>query len=215
MKCDMSGAATVLATLRALPELAPPVEVVGLMGMAENMPSGSAIHPGDVLKMMNGKTVEVRNTDAEGRLVLADALSYVSTLKGVDEVVDLATLTGAIVVALGPMAAGLMGNDRDFVDALLRAAQKAGESVWPMPLYNEYREHIRSEIADIKNTSIRGGSSITAALFLREFVRPGLRWAHLDIAGPAFGDKEYSYLKKGGSGFGVRLLLRYLMDPAA
>jgi leucyl aminopeptidase len=215
MKCDMSGAAAVLATLRALPELAPPVEVVGLMGMAENMPSGSAIHPGDILKMMNGKTVEVRNTDAEGRLVLADALSYVSTLKGVEEVVDLATLTGAIVVALGPMAAGLMGNDRDFIDALLRAAQKAGESVWPMPLYNEYREHIRSDVADIKNTAMRSGSSITAALFLREFVRPGLRWAHLDIAGPAFGDKEYSYLKKGGSGFGVRFLLRYLMDLAA
>jgi leucyl aminopeptidase len=215
MKCDMAGAAAVLATLRALPGLAPRTEVVGLMGMAENMPGGGAIRPGDILKIMNGKTVEVRNTDAEGRLVLADALSYASTFKDLDAAIDLATLTGACVVALGPMAAGVFGNHRELVDDILSAAGKAGEAMWPLPLYTEYREHIKSDIADIKNTGIRYGGAITAALFLREFVRDGLHWAHLDIAGPAFSDKDYSYMKKGGSGAGVRTLIRYLMDLAA
>ncbi len=215
MKCDMAGSAAVLAALRVLPELAPRTEVVGLMGMAENMPGGGALRPGDVLKIMNGKTVEVRNTDAEGRLVLADALSYASTLPDLEEAIDLATLTGACVVALGPMAAGVLGNSRELVDDLLSAATRAGEPMWPLPLYHEYFEHIKSDIADIKNTGIRWGGAITAALFLKEFVRPGLRWAHLDIAGPAFGDKDYSYMKKGGSGVGVRTLIRYLMDLAA
>jgi len=215
MKCDMAGSAAVLAALRVLPELAPRTEVVGLMGMAENMPGGGAIRPGDVLKIMNGKTVEVRNTDAEGRLVLADALSYASTLPDLEEAIDLATLTGACVVALGPMAAGVLGNSRELVDDILSAAARAGEPMWPLPLYQEYAEHIKSDIADIKNTGIRWGGAITAALFLSEFVRPGLRWAHLDIAGPAFGDKDYSYMKRGGSGVGVRTLIRYLMDLAA
>jgi leucyl aminopeptidase len=214
MKCDMAGSAAVLATLKILPELAPRTEVVGLMGMAENMPGGGAIRPGDVLKIMNGKTVEVRNTDAEGRLVLADALSYVSTFPDLDEAIDLATLTGACVVALGPMAAGVIGNSRELVDDILSAASRAGEPMWPLPLYDEYREHIKSDIADIKNTGIRWGGAITAALFLSHFVREGLRWAHLDIAGPAFGDKEYSYMKKGGSGVGVRTLTRHLLDLA-
>ena len=215
MKCDMAGSATVLATLRILPELAPRTEVVGLLGMAENMPGGGAIRPGDVLKIMNGMTVEVRNTDAEGRLVLADALSYASTLPDVAEAIDLATLTGASVVALGPMAAAVFGNHQEMVDDLLAAAAKAGEPMWPLPLYEEYMEHIKSDIADIKNTGIRWGGAITAALFLSRFVRKGMRWAHLDIAGPAFGDKEYSYIKKGGSGIGVRTLARYLLDTAS
>lgn len=215
MKCDMAGSAAVIATLRALPKIAPRVQVMGLMGMAENMPGGRAIRPGDILKLMNGKTVEVRNTDAEGRLVLGDVLSYVSSCKDIQETVDLATLTGAMVVALGPMAAGVTGNDRSYVDEIVRAAGRAGEAIWPMPLYTEYAEHIRSDIADVKNTGIRYGGAITAALFLREFVRPGLRWAHMDIAGPAFGDKEYSYIKKGGTGFGVRTLIRYLQDASA
>jgi len=214
MKCDMAGAATVLATLCALPEFGPAVEVHGVMGMAENMPGGAAIRPGDVVKIMNGKTVEVRNTDAEGRVVLADCLSFVSRLDGVDTAIDLATLTGACVVALGPMACGVMGNDKPLVDEILRSAEAAGEAMWPLPLYSEYREHIRSDIADIKNTGIRWGGAITAALFLQEFVREGLRWAHLDIAGPAFGEKEYSYLGKGGSGVGVRTLLHMLTTPA-
>jgi leucyl aminopeptidase len=210
MKCDMAGAATVLATLCALPEFGPAVEVHGVLGLAENMPGGAAIRPGDVVRIMNGKTVEVRNTDAEGRVVLADCLSFVSRLDGVDTAVDLATLTGACVVALGPMACGVMGNDRSLVDEVLRSAEAAGEAMWPLPLYPEYREHLRSDVADIKNTGIRWGGAITAALFLQEFVRDGLRWAHLDIAGPAFGEKEYSYLSKGGSGVGVRTLLHML-----
>ncbi|MFQ5878153.1 MAG: leucyl aminopeptidase [Acidobacteriota bacterium] len=214
MKCDMAGSAAVLAALRALPELGPEVEVVGLMGMAENMPGGGAIRPGDVLRIMNGKTVEVRNTDAEGRLVLADLLSYAATLEGVEATIDLATLTGACVIALGPIASGVMGNDRGLVDDLLRAAEQAGEKMWPLPLYGEYREHIRSDVADVKNTGIRWGGAITAGLFLQEFVRPGSSWAHIDIAGPSFGDKEYSYIKKGASGAGVRTLIRYALDLA-
>ncbi len=214
MKSDMAGSAAVLATMKAIAELSPPVEVVGLMGMAENMPGGGAIRPGDVLRIMNGKTVEVRNTDAEGRLVLADVLSYASTQPGVQAMVDMATLTGACVVALGPMASGVIGNDQTLVDDLLRAAERAGEKMWPLPLYPEYREHIRSDVADIKNTGIRWGGALTAAVFLSEFVKPGLPWAHIDIAGPAFGDKDYSYMKKGGSGVGVRTLVRYLLDLA-
>ena len=215
MKCDMAGSAAVLATLRALPALDMGVEVTGLMGMAENMPGDNALRPGDIVRIMNGKTVEVRNTDAEGRVVLADVLSYAATLESVESAIDLATLTGACVVALGPMASGVMGNDQALVDDIVRAAGRAGEKMWPLPLYGEYREHILSEVADIKNTGIRWGGAITAGLFLREFVRPGLRWAHIDIAGPAFGEKDYSYIKKGGSGAGVRTLIRYLQDLAA
>jgi leucyl aminopeptidase len=215
MKCDMAGSAAVLAALSSLPELAPRVEVVGLLGMAENMPGGGAIRPGDVLRIMNGKTVEVRNTDAEGRLVLADCLSYASTLDGIDAAIDLATLTGACMVALGPMASGVMGNDRPLVGRILGAAGEAGEAMWELPLYPEYREHLRSDVADVKNTGIRWGGAITAGLFLQEFVRPGLPWAHLDIAGPAFGDKEYAYIGKGGSGAGVRTLIRYLTSRTA
>jgi leucyl aminopeptidase len=214
MKCDMAGSAAVLATLCALRELGVTAEVHGVLGMAENMPGGSAIRPGDVVRIMNGKTIEVRNTDAEGRVVLADCLAYVSRLEGVDTAIDLATLTGACVVALGPMACGVMGNDRAFIDEILAASEAAGEPMWPLPLYPEYREHIRSDIADVKNTGIRWGGAITAALLLQEFVREGMRWVHLDIAGPAFGEKEYSYLGKGGSGVGVRTLLRLLTGPA-
>jgi leucyl aminopeptidase len=215
MKCDMAGSAAVLATLTALGDLGCRSEVTGLMGLAENMPGGQAIRPGDVLRIMNGKTVEVRNTDAEGRLVLADCLSYASMIDGLEAAVDLATLTGACVVALGPMASGLMSNHQPLADDLLRSAAAAGEAVWQLPLYSEYREHIKSDVADIKNTGIRWGGAITAALFLQEFVRDGLPWAHLDIAGPAFGEKEYSYLGKGGSGAGVRTLLRWLATPPA
>ncbi|HUD72136.1 MAG TPA: leucyl aminopeptidase [Dongiaceae bacterium] len=214
MKCDMAGSAAVLATLCALRELGVTAEVHGVMGMAENMPGGGAIRPGDVVRIMNGKTIEVRNTDAEGRVVLADCLAYVSRLEGVDTAIDLATLTGACVVALGPMACGVMGNDRGLIDEILAASEAAGEPMWPLPLYPEYREHIKSDIADVKNTGIRWGGAITAALLLQEFVRDGMRWAHLDIAGPAFGEKEYSYLGKGGSGVGVRTLLRLLTGPA-
>ena len=212
MKCDMSGSAAVLASLRALSELNPDVEVIGLMGMVENMPGGGAIRPGDVLRMMNGKSVEVRNTDAEGRLVLADLLSYAGTMDGIEGMIDLATLTGACVVALGPLASGVMGNDQVMVDDILRAADRAGERMWPLPLYPEYREHLKSDIADVKNTAIRWGGALTAGLFLQEFVKPGIPWVHLDIAGPAFADKDYSYIRRGGSGAGVRTLIRYSLD---
>ncbi|MCZ6697138.1 MAG: leucyl aminopeptidase, partial [Acidobacteria bacterium] len=203
MKCDMAGSAAVLAAVRALSVLNPNIEVIGLMGMVENMPGGGAIRPGDVLRMMNGKSVEVRNTDAEGRLVLADLLSYASTMDGIEGMIDLATLTGACMVALGPLASGVMGNDQAMVDDILRAANRGGERMWPLPLYREYREHLKSDIADLKNTAIRWGGALTAGLFLQEFVKLGIPWVHIDIAGPAFGDKNYSYIRRGASGAGV------------
>ncbi len=209
MKSDMAGAASVLAVMNALPELKPQVEVLGVLAMAENMPGGNAIRPGDVLKMHSGLTVEVRNTDAEGRLVLADALSYVGG-QDVDEVLDLATLTGACVVALGPLASGVMGNDQKLIDRVLRSADRCGEMMWQLPLYDEYYEQLRSDVADIRNTGSRWGGAITAGLFLKRFVKPGLPWAHLDIAGPAFLDDEASGYPKGATGTGVRTLLSFL-----
>jgi leucyl aminopeptidase len=210
MKLDKAGAAAVLATMVGLKDLRPKVEVHGLMGMTENMPGGSAIKPGDILTTAGGKTVEVLNTDAEGRLVLADLLCFTRRL-GVDETIDLATLTGACVVALGPLSTGVFGSDRALVDRLLAAAEKAGEKMWPLPLYSEYRDQLRSELADVKNTGDRYGGAITAALFLREFVATGSAWAHLDIAGPAFIESRgHPYMRKGASGAGVRTLLTYL-----
>ena len=209
MKDDMSGAAAVLAIMRALPRLAPAVEVHGLIAATENMPSGSAIRPGDILKAMNGTTVEIGNTDAEGRLTLADALCYASDKIRADEVVDMATLTGACVVALGPMCSGLFANDQGLADRLLAAAEEAGERVWQLPLIDEYREHLKSEVADFNNVGPRGGGAITAGLFLKEFAgdRP---WAHLDIAGPAFVEKDTPTGPKGATGAPVRTMLAYL-----
>ena len=210
MKMDKGGAAAVLGTMVGLKDLKPQVEVHGLLGMAENMPSGSAIKPGDILKTCGGKTIEVLNTDAEGRLVLADLLCHVRTL-GVHEGIDLATLTGACVVALGPYSTGVFSQHDDFSRALLAAAEKAGERMWPMPIYDEYMNQLRSEIADVKNTGESWGGAITAALFLREFIGRRIPWAHMDIAGPAFLDtNSHPYLRKGGTGAGVRTLLAYL-----
>jgi leucyl aminopeptidase len=209
MKADKAGSVVVLAVLRALPELGLPVQVDGIMAMAENMPSGTAQKPGDVLRMMSGKTVEVTNTDAEGRLVLADALAYAAEL-GPDQMIDLATLTGAVVVALGPLAAGVMGNREELTDAILEAARGAGEKMWPLPLYPEYREMLESPIADMKNTGLRWGGALTAGLFLEAFVDKGMPWAHLDIAGPAFLEKDHAYLRRGATGVGVRTILRHL-----
>jgi leucyl aminopeptidase len=205
MKTDMSGAAAVLATMSVLPGLAPKVKVIGIIPTTENMPSGTAIHPGDVLKIRNGKTVEVLNTDAEGRLVLADGLSL-AVEAGVDAIVDVATLTGACVVALGPKIAGLMGNDDGWTEQVRAAAGRAGEGVWPLPLPRDYRKDIDSEVADIKNTGGRSGGALTAGLFLKEFVgdRP---WAHLDIAGPARSDADDGYTSRGGTGVAVRTLV--------
>ena len=209
MKCDMAGAAAVIATLSALPAFGPKVRVIGLAACTENLPSGKATKPGDVLRIRNGKTVEVLNTDAEGRLVLADALSLAAEMKP-DAIIDLATLTGAVSVALGSEIAGIMGNDEALVASVEAAAERAGEPMWQLPLPKRYRKNIDSEVADIKNIGTGGrGGTIVAGLFLQEFV-DGRPWVHLDIAGPAFRDSEDSYLPKGGTGFGVRTLLELL-----
>jgi leucyl aminopeptidase len=209
MKSDMAGSAAVLAVLQALPDLKVPVAVDGIMAMSENMPSGSAQKPGDILKTLSGKTVEVLNTDAEGRLVLADALTYAGKL-GPDQIIDVATLTGACVVALGHAAAGVMSNDPPLVKALLAAADRSGEKMWQLPLYDEYLEMMRSPVADLKNAGPRWGSALTAALFLREFVPKDVPWAHLDIAGPAFLDRADGAFPEGATGASVRTLLHHL-----
>ena len=206
MKCDMSGAAAVIAAMSALTAIAPKVRVVAYASCTENLPSGKAMKPGDVLKIRNGKTVEVLNTDAEGRLVLADALSIAAESKP-DAIIDLATLTGAISVALGPDIAGMFANDDELADQVSVAADAAGEPVWRMPLVKQYRKLIDSEVADMKNTVAGGkGGSIGAALFLQEYV-DDIPWVHLDIAGPAFRSDEDAYLPKGGTGYGVRTIV--------
>ncbi len=210
MKTDMAGGAAVIATLQALPALGLPVRVMGLVPAAENMPSGTAARPGDVIRHYGGRTVEVLNTDAEGRLVLADALAYGVEQLDPDYVVDLATLTGAIGIALGKRIAGLFANDDGLAGALLAAADEAGERFWRMPLVEDYRADLDSPVADLKNIGGRfGGGSITAALFLREFVG-GRRWAHLDIASAARSDSDEDEISKGATGFGVRTLLTWL-----
>jgi leucyl aminopeptidase len=210
MKTDMAGGAAVIATLAALPALGLPVRVTGLVPAAENMPSGSAVRPGDVIRHYDGRTVEVLNTDAEGRLVLADALAYGIEQLDPDYVVDLATLTGAIGIALGKRIAGLFANDDGLARALLDAADVAGERFWRMPLVDDYRADLDSPVADLKNIGGKfGGGSITAALFLREFVA-GRRWAHLDIASSARSDSDEDEISKGATGFGVRTLLTWL-----
>ena len=212
MKCDMGGAAAVLGTMSALADLSFPVRVTGYIPLTDNMLGGDATRPGDVLKIRNGKTVEVLNTDAEGRLVLADALSLASETKP-DAIIDLATLTGACMVALGNEYAGLMGTDADLADQLLQASAETGEKIWQLPLPSSYRSQLDSEVADMKNIgSGPYGGAITAGLFLKEFVAEGIPWAHLDIAGPAFADAPWGIHPKGGTGFGVRLLLRFIED---
>ncbi|NNL70871.1 MAG: leucyl aminopeptidase [Acidimicrobiia bacterium] len=208
MKTDMSGAAVVLATMQAIAALDVPVRVVGVTPVTENMPGGGAQRPGDVLTPRNGTTVEVLNTDAEGRLVLADALSLVAEEEP-DLIVDAATLTGACPVALGEKIAGLWGNTDEAIDRVKAAASDAGEAVWHMPLPGYYRKNIDSDVADIKNTGTRYGGSINAALFLKEFVGE-VPWAHLDIAGPARWPDDEHYQVKGGSGFGVRTLVKLI-----
>jgi leucyl aminopeptidase len=209
MKVDMGGAAAVLATMQAIADLKPACTVHGIIGAAENMPDGAAIRPGDVIRSKKGLTVEVLNTDAEGRLVLADALSYASDL-GVTEIVDLATLTGACMVALGRVVAGAFFNDEDLARRFGAAWEASGELFWRMPLQPELRDQLDSDVADLKNLGDRYGGAITAALFLKEFVEPGIRWAHLDIAGPVLATKDAGHQVKGGTGFGVRTLVEYL-----
>ena len=212
MKTDMSGAAAVLAAVSACGDLGVRVRVTAIAPVTENMPGGRAQKPGDVLIVRDGQTIEVLNTDAEGRLVLADGL-VLAKEEQPDAVVDLATLTGACVVALGPSIAGLFGNDDALVARVRQAAEASGEAVWPLPLPEEYRGHIDSEVADMKNMGREGGAggAIAAAMLLSRFTE-GVSWAHLDIAGPARSDEDRGVLAKGGTGFGVRLLLQLLAD---
>ena len=209
MKYDMCGAATVMGVMQAVAELDLPIKVVGLIPAVENMPSGTATKPGDILTMSNGKTVEVDNTDAEGRLILADILHY-SARFNPDIVIDYATLTGACVVALGHEAAGMMGNDEELLDTLRNLGEVVGERVWPMPLYDEYLSYLKSEWADIKNAGSRWGGAVTAGTFLKQFVPEKVSWVHLDIAGVAYNEKEHNGLPKGASGFGVVLTVAFL-----
>jgi leucyl aminopeptidase len=206
MKCDMAGAATVVGAMEAIAKLKLPVNVIGLCGLVENMISGDAYKLGDVLKARNGKTIEVHNTDAEGRLVLADVLD-VAVERGVTKIIDLATLTGACVVALGTDVAGLMSNDQSWCDAIRLRADAVGEQAWQLPMFAEYGEQIRGDVADIKNVGNgRWGGAITAAKFLEEFVA-GKPWTHIDIAGPAFLERSKPYLDAGASGAFVRTLV--------
>jgi leucyl aminopeptidase len=215
MKSDMAGAAAVIATMVAIARLKPQVNVTGWVPTAENMPSGSAIRPGDVLTMYSGKRVEVLNTDAEGRLILADAITRASE-ESPDAIVDVATLTGAQLIALGTRTAGVMSNDDDFRTQVVDAAGRAGELMWPMPLPAELRKSIDSDIADITNTGDRYGGMLVAGHFLKEFVPEGTPWAHLDIAGPAFNtDRAWGYTPKGGTGAAVRTLVELAESTAS
>ncbi len=213
MKIDMAGGATVLATMQLLAKLQLPIEVSAFVPATENLPSSTAQKPGDVITYRNGKTVEVLNTDAEGRLILADALILAADRKP-DSIIDLATLTGACMVALGHQVAGLFGNDRPLVERVAAAGRAAGEPLWELPLVADYRDDIRSPVADIKNIGGGYAGSITAALFLEHFVAE-CPWVHLDIAGPAFTEKALPYYPRGGTGFGVRTLLHYLTKTAS
>jgi len=205
MKDDMAGGSAVVCAMRAIAMLNAPIRVIGVVPTTENMPGGRAIKPGDVLKSAEGKTVEVINTDAEGRLILGDGLWYARRL-GATHLVDVATLTGAIVTALGKLASGLFGTPSPWVDIVRRVADRAGDRMWPMPLFDEYREQIKSEIADLANTGGRPAGSVTAALFLKEFAG-GLPWVHLDIAGTAWAEDSKPYLPKGPTGVAVRTLV--------
>ncbi|MFQ5672885.1 MAG: leucyl aminopeptidase [Nitrospinales bacterium] len=210
MKMDMCGGAVTLGALQAAASLKLPVNVVGLVPAVENMPGGSAINPGDVLRGMSGKTIEVLNTDAEGRLILADALTYAARYKP-RAVIDLATLTGACVVALGHHAGAILGNDARLIGKLIQCGMAAGERVWELPLWEEYEKAVKSDIADLKNisASTTGAGTITGAAFLKAFAgdQP---WAHIDIAGTSWCREDQPYVPKGATGFGVRLLLNYL-----
>ncbi len=212
MKYDMSGAATMIGAMRAIAMLKPKVRVLAILCCSENMPDGKAQKPGDVQFAMNGKSIEVINTDAEGRLVLADGLCYARQL-GATHLIDAATLTGAVVVALGHLNVGVFGNDDDFANGLLKSAEAAGEKMWRMPVDQDYFDMIRSEIADIKNTGGRWGGAITAAMFLKEFVddKP---WIHLDIAGTAWLEESKSWMPKGPSGVTVRTLVEFIRSLA-
>jgi leucyl aminopeptidase len=199
--------------MRAVAQLKPPMPIHGVVPATENLPSGKATKPGDVVRAMSGKTIEIINTDAEGRLILADAIAYARQL-GATRVVDLATLTGAVSIALGDVNTGILGTDQALIDELIEAGREVGEKLWQLPLDKEYSRQIKSDIADIKNVGGRKAGTITAAAFIKEFAE-GLSWAHLDIAGTAWGDEAKPFRAKGPTGVAVRTLLNYVDRCAA
>jgi len=210
MKYDMAGGAAVLGIFKAVSELKLPVNLVGILPATENLPGGSATKPGDIVKSITGKTVEIINTDAEGRLVLADAIGYAKRFKPA-AIIDMATLTGACSIALGSEAIAMMGNDKKLIEKFKQSAARTYERVWEMPLYDEYKEYLKSDTADIKNTGGKNGSLVTAAYFLYEFAEK-TPWVHLDIAGTAWVDKDKPYIPKGASGIGARLVMDFLKN---
>jgi leucyl aminopeptidase len=212
MKYDMSGAAAVLGAMEVVGRLRPTLNVVGVIPSTDNMPGGRAVRPSDVVTAHSGKTVEIVNTDAEGRLVLADALSYVKRFKPA-AVLDAATLTGGVILALGHTVSAVMGNDEALIEEVRRAGDRAGERVWPLPMHDEYRELNKSDIADVKNSAGRPAQSITAGWFLREFV-DGYAWAHLDVAGTAYTGGDTAALAKGPAGVPTRLFAEFLLARA-
>jgi len=209
MKGDMAGAAAVLAAITAIAQLKLKINVSAVIPATENLPGGDALKPGDILKASNGKTIEVVNTDAEGRLILADALAY-SVKQGFSPLLDVATLTGACHVALGDVCSGILGNSQELIDKMVKAGADAGERLWQLPMFEEYKEQNRSDVADIKNSGGRFGGAITGAQFLSEFVEK-TEWAHLDIAGTSMSEKERGYLVKGATGVGVRTLINFAL----
>ena len=210
MKADMTGGAEVLASIRAAARLKLPLRLISILPVAENMPGGRAMKPGDIVTTLSGKTVEVQNTDAEGRLILADGLAYAMRYKPA-VLIDIATLTGACVVALGQFAIGMFGTDQALKEQVRKSGQKAGERVWEMPLWEEYFEQLKSDVADMRNIGGRGGGMITAALFLSKFVGD-CPWVHLDIASTDWSERERAYVPKGPTAIGTRLLVQYLID---
>ena len=212
MKGDMAGGATVIAAIKAIAELKLTINVIGLVPATENLPGGAALKPGDILKAMNGKTIEVVNTDAEGRLILADALSYAHK-QGISPLIDIATLTGACRVALGDICTGAFGNNQEVINKVIKAGEEAGEKIWQLPMFEEYKEKNKSDVADIKNSGGRYGGAITAAQFLSEFSQD-TPWTHLDIAGTSFASKEKAYVVKGATGVMVRTLVNFAMGLA-
>ena len=209
MRSDMSGAAAVISTMKAISKIKPEVEVHGIIAACENMPSGSAYKPGDVIVSKTGRTIEIDNTDAEGRVTLADALAYAEEL-GVDEIIDIATLTGACVVALGTIASGIMGNNEEKIKEFIETGESAGEKYWQMPMDEEYGESLKSDIADTKNTGGRMGGTSAAGVFLSKFIK-NTNWIHIDIAGTAFMEKANAEGIKGATGVGVRSLIKYII----
>jgi len=212
MKYDMTGAATVIGAMQAIAQLQPSIPVLGVAPCSENLPSGKATKPGDILKAMTGKTIEVINTDAEGRLVLADAIAYAKKL-GATQIIDMATLTGAVSIALGDVNTAILGTDQALIDKVIEAGKEVGEKFWQLPLDNEYTNQIRSDIADIKNVGGKKAGTITAAAFLKEFA-DDTSWAHLDIAGTAWGDTAQPYRSKGPTGVAVRTLIEFIESSA-